>query len=398
MAESLVPERVASSRSLLSGIRVVDADTHVSEWYDLWTSRAPPALRHRVPQLRHGVDGVDWVIDGGISLGANCAASAIRKDGVKARGWEFMAWQNADVHPGSYDLRARLDYMAKEGISAQIAYPNVLGFGGQAAMMVDAELRLLSTRIYNDAMAELQADSGNRIYPMALLPWWDPLLAAEEAARCNDMGLRGININPDPHNHGLPPLGDGCWDPLWKTCCERAMPVNFHIGASDESMTWLGLGQWPNADRDRQLAYGSLMLFVNNLRVMANILLDGFLLRFPELKMVSVESGAGWVPFLLEALEYQSREAGIARPLSVMELFRRHIHVCTWFEREHLVETVRAVGVENVMFETDFPHPTCLYPDPLDYMREPLAAMDFEARGKVFGGNAERIYNLDLAG
>jgi hypothetical protein len=75
----------------------------------------------------------------------NSAHSAIRKDGIKAPGMGFVNLQNADVHPGSYDVKARLALMDEQKIQAQIAYPNALGFGGQKAMMVDADLRLLST-------------------------------------------------------------------------------------------------------------------------------------------------------------------------------------------------------------------------------------------------------------
>jgi predicted TIM-barrel fold metal-dependent hydrolase len=420
MENAVAVDRSGSTKSMLSGIRIVDVDTHISEWYDLWTSRAPAEMKSRVPQVRKRGNGLEWVIEGDRPLGMNSAHSAIRKDGTKVPGLGFLDLQNADVHRGSYDVKARLAFMDEQGILAQVAYPNVLGFGGQNAMMVDADLRLLSTRIYNDAMAEMQADSGNRIYPMALLPWWDPQLATAEAIRCHNMGLRGININPDPHNHGLPPLGNSCWDPLWKVCCDRSMPANFHIGSSDESATWVGLGRWPNAaagvgsglssslssglssglssslSSGKDLAYGSVMMFVGNLRIMLNILLDGFLDRFPELKIVSVESGIGWVPFLLEALAYQSVECAIDHPMSVQERFRRNIYVCSWFERKDYVHNVRSIGVDNVMFETDFPHPTCLYPDPMQYLSDPLAELTFDERRKVLGGNAERIYNLDL--
>ena len=68
---------------------------------------------------------------------------------------------------------------------------------------VDPELRLISTQIYNDAMGEMQAESGDRLLSMAVLPWWDIKLALAEAERCAAMGMRGININSDPQLHGM---------------------------------------------------------------------------------------------------------------------------------------------------------------------------------------------------
>jgi predicted TIM-barrel fold metal-dependent hydrolase len=380
-----------------AGIRVVDADTHITEWYDLWTSRAPSRLRDRVPQVKSVNGQRTWVIDGDKSLGITNACSAIHKDGSKAKGMGFRDWQIEHVHAGAHDMAARVSFMDETGISAQIAYSNVLGFGGQKAGLVDPDLRLVSTQLFNDAMAEVQEASAQRIFPMALLPWWDINLAVAETRRCHKMGLRGVNTNTDPHNHGLPDLGAEYWYPLWEICTELDMPVNFHIGSSDESMTWFGSGCWPSHNVDAQLAFGSTMLFLGNARVLSNIILSRFLERFPKLKMVSVESGVGWIPFVLEALEYQMKEGGLDFQISPKELFRRQIYACSWFERDVLVDTARTLGTDNIMFETDFPHPTCLYPGALQYIENVALGFTPEERSKVFGGNAVKLYKLPLS-
>lgn len=379
-----------AARDLLSGIKVVDADTHVSEWYDLWTSRAPAKYKDRVP---HFVDSIGWVIDGQ-PMNRDGAVSAVRKDGSKTIGTEFRHLRLPDVHPGAYDVKARVKHMDEEGVWAQIAYPNLLGFGGQAAFKLDEDLRNVCTHIFNDAMAEMQEQSGNRIFPMAMMPWWDVKLAAKEARRCADMGMRGINMNSDPDVHGLPHLGQKHWQPLWDTCIDNQLPVNFHIGASDESMTWVGKGLWPGHPDNIALAYGSVMLFVGNFRVLTNLFLTRFLEDLPDLKLVSVESGAGWIPFMLEGIEYQLGEAGVKPKVSPTELFARQIYACTWFERRHIVQTARQIGIDNILFESDFPHPTCLYPDPLGQVSDALAAMTQEERQKMLGGNAIKLYNL----
>jgi predicted TIM-barrel fold metal-dependent hydrolase len=143
-----------------------------------------------------------------------------------------------EVHPGCSRVKERLEFMDENGIWAQVLYPNVLGFAGQGrAPMgaprrepVDADLRLVSTRIYNDAMAEMQAESGDRLLPMALLPWWDIQLAVEEAERCHAICMRGVNINSDPQLHGMQDLSGEYWTPLWELCSDKGLPVNFHIG------------------------------------------------------------------------------------------------------------------------------------------------------------------------
>lgn len=401
-AGSATPGTSRANNHPLDGIVIIDADTHLSEPHDLWTSRAPASCKARVPQVRT-VDGQRiWVMDGQKLVdeggGHNCT---IREDGSKSPGWDFWTFPIESIHPSAYNIGARLAYMDQQKIWAQVVYSNVLGFGGQKAIQADAALRKLSIEIYNDAMAELQQESHGRLFPMALLPWWDAKLAAAEAQRAKAMGLRGVNINSDPQQHaGIPDLASPEWDPLWEVCQGLGLPVNFHIGASESQMDWFGSAPWPSSNWDTKLAIGTAALFYSNGRVLMNLILCGLLDRFPRLKFVSVESGIGWIPFVLEALEYQICEgtAALRRQLSLTpsEYFARNFYACFWFERRDLAHAVRRVGVDNVLFETDYPHPTCLYPEIGDYLASGLGDLDRESRRKIMGGNAARLYSIPL--
>jgi predicted TIM-barrel fold metal-dependent hydrolase len=385
-----------TARELLKGIKVIDVDTHISEWDDLWTARAPERLKNLVPRMVG--EGADrrWVIGEDTFLFGASASAAVMRDGHKSRGLEFFDKGIDDVHLAASDVHARVKLMDEQGIHAQIAYPNILGFGGQRGMEVDASLRLEAIRIYNDAMAEMQVASGQRIFPMALLPWWDIDASLAETERSMKLGLKGININSDPQDHGVPSLGEKHWDPLWQMCSSNDLPVNFHIGASDTSTSWYFSSSWPELPPEKKLAMGGLMLFITNLRVMGNILVSGFLDRYPTLKIVSVESGAGWIPYLLEGLEYMSHEAGIEYQTTPSDVFRRQVYACTFFERKNFLDTLRQVGADNIMFETDFPHPACLYPEAMEHMADVIAEMTPEERFKVFSGNAAKVYNIDI--
>jgi len=148
------------------------------------------------------------------------------------------------------------------GVHAQILYANVMGFAGQgrgeansaALPPLDIALRNVTTEIFNDAMGEMQAESGDRLLPMAMLPWWDIDKSVAEAERCLAMGMRGININSDPHVNGMPDLSEAYWYPLWELCEDKGLPVNFHIGASDASMSWYGDSPWPSFEPASKLA------------------------------------------------------------------------------------------------------------------------------------------------
>jgi predicted TIM-barrel fold metal-dependent hydrolase len=385
-----------TARDMLAGIKVIDVDTHVTEWPDLWTSRAPARLKNLVPRQVGQREEKRWVIGEDTFIHKRNASSAVMRDGSKAAGYRFAETEIDGVSEAAWNVDARVRMMDEQGIFAQIAYPNVLGFGGHRAMNVDEELRVASIEIFNDAMADMQKQSAGRIYPMALLPWWDVDLSIKEIERCMKMGLRGVNINSDPHDHGLPSLGEKHWYPLWDCCVANDLPVNFHIGASDASLSWFSDAAWPERKDVEKLALGGVMLFITNFKVMGNILLSRFLEDHPKLKMVSVESGAGWIPYLLEALQYMSNEAGVQYKVAPREVFRRQIYACTFFERENLIDTVRQVGADNIMFESDFPHPACLYPDALEYLADAIAELTVEERFKIFSGNAAKVYHIDI--
>ena len=387
-------------------LRIIDVDTHLSEPPTLWLDHAPPGLRDRVPQIKEVGGRRSWVIDGDkpIGLGAN-PFSAIRKDGSKILDVDDFAPMTYDtVHEGSYSLGPRLAEMDRCGVDAQIVYPNILGFGGQAAAKVDAGLRLACTQIYNDGTAELQRQSNGRLFPMALLPWWDVKAAVTEIERAHALGMKGVNINSDPHTHRdengdlLPDLASPHWDPLWEVCEALDLPVNFHIGASEQSMDWIGTQGWPSIHHAVRGALSGSMLFFNNGRIMANIIFSGLLDRFPKLKFVSVESGIGWIPFLLESLDWQfyGMAGNHAHELQLKpsEYFARNFYGCFWFEMWDISNTIQKVGVDNCMFETDFPHPTCLFP-PGD-VEARLGGLTVQDRAKVLSGNAARVYNINL--
>ena len=390
----------ATGTDVMEGIAIIDADTHLTEPHDLWTSRAPREYADRVPQVREVKGRSMWTIDGEV-FGNAVGASVILPDGSKTFGTGFMALGIDDVHAGASAVAPRLAVMDEQGIYAQIVYPNVVGFGGQRFVdVVDPTLKSLCATIYNDAMAELQEESGGRMYPMAILPWWDIDAAVAEVARVHALGLRGINTNSDPQNQGFPDLADRHWDPLWEACADLGMPVNFHIGASATSMSWLGSMPWPSFDDERKLALGSLGVMISNFRTIGNLLLSGVLERHPTLHVVSVESGLGWIPFLLEGLDYEIGECAphISEHLSMLpsEYFRRQVHACYWFERDNLQGALDALGSDNILFETDFPHPTCLYPDSLARAAEPLRAVQPAVRRKILSTNAATLYRIPV--
>jgi predicted TIM-barrel fold metal-dependent hydrolase len=384
----------------LDQVKVIDADTHLTEAHDLWTKRAPAGWKDRMPHVTRIDGAAQWVVDGEI-LGRAGAGGVIDRDGVKGRSFEGLyEWEIDQAHVAAYDPVARLQLMDDIGIWAQIVFPGVVGLGGQglASVVQDDALRTLCLEIFNDASAELQAESGNRLLPMALLPAWNVDACVREVERAAGLGLRGVNLTSDPQDLGSPDLANRAWDPVWEACASLHMPVHFHIGASLTTMNYFGTYPWPSHDDDISLAIGGTLLFIGNARVVVNIICSGMLERFPELKIVSVESGTGWIPFILEALDYEMSENApkqkAAMSLTPSEYFKRQIYATTWFERSDIASMIAAVGEDNIMFETDFPHPTCLYPDPLETADANMQTLSVATQRKILGENAAKLYRL----
>jgi predicted TIM-barrel fold metal-dependent hydrolase len=400
MDTTVKPLESITSDPRFADLKVIDVDTHWSEPPDLWTARAPSAFRNKVPRIAEK-DGSDfWVIGEEATVIQKASpASVVGKDGSKRIGGDFLASLYGDVHEASWNLVSRVGFMDRLGIQTQILYPNVGGLGYTYFRSDDKALKNLCTAIYNDAAVEIQESTKGRVLPMAVIPFWDIGDALKEIERTHAMGLHGIVLGGDVQTIGMPDLGQDYWTPMWEMCESLGIPVNFHIGGSQLCEQTLKNASWPSFGTESWLALGSAMMYVDNARVIGNLIYAGVPERFPRLKLVSVESGVGWIPFYLQALDYQMTEnaPSEAARLSMKpsEYFKRNFYASFWFERglEHVLEYL---GTDHVMFETDFPHPTCLYPGPLEHVRASVAHLGTDTRRKLMQDNAARLYKIRL--
>jgi hypothetical protein len=152
-----------------------------------------------------------WVVDG-ITFGKAGSGGTIDHDGRKHpfRDSQGGDWGIDDVHPAVWDPATRLRLMDELGIDAPVLYPNAIGIGGQHfhKSLSDERIARLCVELYNDAMADVQADSGHRLLPMPIMPAWDIDACVRGAERCAALGYRGVNMTADPQDTGTPDLGD----------------------------------------------------------------------------------------------------------------------------------------------------------------------------------------------
>jgi uncharacterized protein len=376
-----------------AGIKIVDTDTHIVEPPDLFVSRAPARLKDKVPRVRRDPQNIDRWYLGDRNCGT-LGGNVIGKDHNKLLG--RLAFPTLDEgHPGGHMVAPRLRAMDDMGIHAQICFPNAgITQPGMLITLGDNDLSTTLIRIYNDFLVEWQQESGDRMFPMAHVPFWDPQALNVEARRCIDMGLRGFVLPNCPDLMGVPSFLDDYWTPFLEMCDASGTPLNFHLntGVNADQLTWDGFSF------EEQISGVSLMSFMGNASTMGNWMISGRLDRHPNLKIGLIESGTGWIPFALETMEHQFRESlpnKVRMPQKKPgEYFRDHFWCTFWFEEQGPKNVLETIGADNVMFETDFPHPTSLYPGVQAHLVKVLGGYEFEVKKKVLQDNAVRLYNL----
>ena len=305
-----------------------------------------------------------------------------------------------EMHPGAYDAKARLKYMDEMGIWAMVMYPNVGGFGNQQFLKLkDPELMLTCVRAYNDWQTEWASADSRRLLPITSTPFWDVQAAVQEVRRCAAMGHRGILFTGEPQSLGQPLLGDPHWNPLWEVAVELDLPISFHIGSGNMEDGLQG---------QKMKAYGrlatftelSVNVFLRNGVQLNDLIMSGVLARHPKIKFVSVESGIGWIPFVLEALDYQFKDNRVQeeRPEFDMlpsEYFARNVYACYWFEQTAPRRLIDKVGVDNILFETDFPHPTSIFGDEVHKrIKGGLSDCEETVQRKILWDNGQKLYKV----
>jgi predicted TIM-barrel fold metal-dependent hydrolase len=305
-----------------------------------------------------------------------------------------------EVPLAAWDAVARLEYMDSVGIWAQVMYPNVGGFGNASFLQIDdAALRLDCVRAYNDWLLEWCSEDSRRLIPVMATPFWDIEAIPAEIERCAALGHRGILFTGEPQRFGLPYFGDPHWDPLWSAAQDSGLSISMHVGSGDLEAH--------RAD-ERRLAHGykatSVRAYVavtlENGIQLADLLLSGVLPRYPGLRFVSVESGAGWVPFMLELVDHSFEYLKVweERPVFTRkpsEDFRDQISVCYVFERLAPQNLVESVGADNLLFETDYPHPGCLFGDIEETVAASLEGQRDDVRRKLLWENAAKLYAVE---
>lgn len=393
---------------------VVSADDHVLEPPNLWTERLPKkyleigphVVRQRIAPPTIGLAphadevGRDeegqwadvWCYEDGrhpmLMLGA---AVGFSHDDI-----EFRTVTYDDVRPGCYDPAARLLDMDLGGVEASLCFPNLapVRFAGQGFLDAkDKDLALLCVKAYNDFVVdEWCAGAEDRLIPCGIIPLWDASLAAEEVRRMAPRGIKAMCFSEAPAHLGLPSLHAGYWDPFFSACEETQTVIAIHIGSSSRI---------PLPSPDAPPAEANMLLTNNASTAMVDWLCSGLFVRYPDLNVLLAECQIGWIPYYLQRLDeiwaIHTGWAGIREtlPLPPSHYFRSNMYA-TFFSDPFGLRSLGDIGVDNVLFETDYPHSDSTWPDCQKTAKEQTegAGLDEVATEKVVRGNARRLFRI----
>ncbi|MEJ5254006.1 MAG: amidohydrolase family protein [Acidimicrobiales bacterium] len=392
--------------------RIISVDDHVIEPPDVWTNRLPkryldvgPRIeRRKISNLQFNGTTYTWDFD---------------DDGVEADFWVYedlavphrriiaaVGYPRDEVtltpityeqmRPGCYDQRARLEDMDLNWVEASLSFPTFPRFCGQTFLEAkDRELAALCVRAYNDWMVEeWSAGSGGRLIPLCIVPLWDAHEAAAEVRRNAERGVHAVCFSEIPYHLGLPSVHDKdrYWDPFFAACEETDTVVCMHIGSSSKM---------PATSPDACAAVQATLSFNNAMGSLSDFLFSGVLVRFPGLKLAYSEGQIGWLPYILErADDVWNQFRGWAFDRSLVPeppstYYRRQVFGC-FFRDAHGIRSLDEIGVDNVTFETDYPHSDSTWPETKQIAEAMFADLDDETVYKIVRGNAIRMLSLDL--
>jgi len=348
--------------------RLISADSHVAVRLEDIRARVPSALHEAFDDAIAAQARVDEELRGGRKL--------------SLEDWDMEAMRD----PGYRDPVARLAAMDRDGVAAEVLYSEVSAF--RAFGLVEGDWRPIS-RAFTDHMTDFAATDPDRLAVSYQVPIIDVAYAVQEVERLAGLGARSVHLPNFPSEIGLPDYHDERYDPLWGVLQETGISISHHLG----NRHWLY--DVYRRDPTPQCAIFTSLPALALAEVIAWWILTGTLERFPGLQIVFVEPSLHWIPGFLAQLDRKA-EGPYDLPgvrLAPSEYFHRNM-ACTFMDDEVGLRLRHLVGLENILWSTDFPHPATTWPNSREIVARQFADVPDDERELITSGNAARIYRL----
>jgi predicted TIM-barrel fold metal-dependent hydrolase len=372
-------------------VQLISVDDHVVEPRHVFTEHIDPKFRDRAPHIidRDGAEGWLWE-DRFYPLSFQGNAQTRRfREGEDGQGDDLFARRYEDMIPAVYDVHERVRAMDDDGVWAELLFPTFPRFGGtQFLEAQDKDLALAMVRAWNDWMIdEWCAAYPERFIPQTLVPLWDMSAAVAEIERCASKGSRAVLFVENPHPLGLPSFPTGHWRPIFEVCAATGLPLSMHIGTSSGLLS-------PSPETTPSV--GIALCGVNSMSALGDLIYSGIFNGLPDCRVALSEGGAGWVPYVLERLDYtweRSRYGGLQNPVPPSEVFAEHIWVCIISDR-YAIRNRDLIGVDKIMWEADFPHNDSNWPDSRKIFADTCADVPDDEVRRIGELNARELYRF----
>jgi predicted TIM-barrel fold metal-dependent hydrolase len=384
--------------------RLMSSDGHLEVPPERWSPRVPPQYRDRAPRTIHLPDGGDALLmEGQPLLEANFLDL---RAGRPAGQWQPFGLKVEEA-AGTGSPEQRVREQDQDGLEAEVLFPAMVAGPAFWRNISHDEVYKSVIRAYNDWLAEdYCAVAPDRLLGMGVMPISNVDDAIAELTHCAKLGLKGVLLGALPNGKGYPTPED---DKFWAAAVDLEMPVTVHVafnrtGARASQPTF----KYPMEDpqimgRIRRPFLEWLTNFGLPPAVsITQLVLAGVFDRFPSLKVFFAETRLGWVPFWLEHADlWYQRHVGWAesmlgfKPLKRLpsEYVREHIYFSVQYERV-AIELRQHVGVERIMFATDFPHIECEWPNSRSFIDKIYSDVPADERDLIWAGNAVEFFKL----
>jgi predicted TIM-barrel fold metal-dependent hydrolase len=365
--------------------RLVDADAHINEPPDLWVGNVAKQFVDKVPRVEHFEKGDAWVMEGvedPINFGFNAAGAQRR--------WDRGPWVRFDEIPaGGYDPATRLSEMDQDLVDAAVLYPTPR----VSQLMIgtkDPDVHLAMVQAYNDWLIEYCAYEPSRLGAIFLIPNRGVEQATAEIERvAGKQGVAGALIGNFPHGDtDIAPEDDR----VWAAVAETGLPLHVHVALKDD----LPFDMYASDRITAGHAAGDIR-FLPAPTIMVQFLNSGVFDRVPSLTIVMAEVDAGWVPYVKEQLDNRFRrraygpKARFTKPPS--EYVAEHFYY-TYITDHYAIHNRHWIGVDRIMWSSDFPHSGTDWPDSWRTIDADFAGVPADERELILAGNAQRLYRF----
>ncbi len=367
---------------------VISVDDHLIEPRDLFERRMPAALAERAPTVITDDNGDErWVYEDRSysQMGLNAVAGRAKDE------WSMEPARFDDMRRGCWDVEARITDMDIDGVWASLCFPSLIaGFAGTMfSKSHDPELGLACVKAWNDWHHEEWAGPyPERLIPLQLTWLGDPRLAAAEIYRNAERGFKAVSFPENPVDLGLPSVHLDHWDRFFAACEETETVVCLHNGSS----SWTSI-RCPRPP----LELMTTLFSVNALAAAADWLWGGIPTRFPAMNIAFSEGGVGWVPMLIDRIDYVMTHSATGTSawrdphLSPTDALRRNFWFCT-IDISSSMALRHHIGIDHIMIESDYPHADSTWPDTQAQLAAGFAGYPDDEIRKITWENAARLF------